>query len=236
VLTIHCLKCDVYFDERDDACAEIACPRCGYILREEAAKRVVARKPNVQPIVAENFANFDHDWDGRGVSLLGRPGILRWTKNVVVRLISSACLRCGTQVRRGTAVCPCCRAPLTQDSTAESRLVPTLRKMFVAALVFIGLPAGLIVFLLVVCAPEVEKAKRDAPQPPSVATSGIHQAGRRLKKPEHGSHPSIFRSVREWLRGTEHRKGSAASKPPLEETGDRTEYAHVPQMRPRDCA
>jgi hypothetical protein len=108
--------------------------------------------------------------------------------------------------------------------------------MFIAALVFIGLPAGLIVFLLVVCAPEVNRAKHNVPQPSSVKAPGAHQADRGLRKPGRRGLPSIFRSVRDWLRGTEHRKGSAASKPPLEETGDGAEYAHVPQMRPRDCA
>lgn len=236
MITIHCPKCDVFFDERDDASAEIACPRCGHVLRDEVLGREVDRKTELQPTVVENVANFDHDWGGPGVSLLGRPGILRWTKNVVVRLTSSACLSCGTQFRRGTAVCPCCQAPLARGSTPTSRRVPAVRKMFVAALVFIGLPAGLIVFLLVVCAPEVEKAKRNAPQPPSVATSGTRQAGRGLRKPERRGLPSVFRSIRDWLRGTEHRKGGAASKPALEETSERTEQAHVPQMRPRDGA
>jgi hypothetical protein len=176
---------------------------------------------------------FERDWDGQAVSLLGRPGMLRWTKNVVVRLTSFACLHCGTQVRRGTTVCPCCGAPLARGSTPTSRLVPALRKMIVAAMIFIGLPAGVIVFVLVVCAPEVGKARRDTPQPANVAAPVTHQ-GREPRKPEHRTLSSIFRSVRDWLRGTEHRKGGAASKPPLEETGDRAEYAHVPQMRPRD--
>jgi hypothetical protein len=221
VLTIHCPKCDVFFDECDDTCAEIACPRCGHVLRDEVAGQVA-------PL-------FERDWDGRGVSLLGRPGILRWTKNVVVRLTSFACLRCGTQVRRGTTICPCCRAPLDR-STPPSRFAPALRKMFIAALVFIGVPAGLIVFLLVVCAPEVDRAKHNAPQPSSVKAPGARQGDRELRKPDRRGRPSVFRSIRDWLRGTEHRKGCASSKPPLEDTCDRTEHAHIPQMGPRDCA
>jgi hypothetical protein len=233
VLTIHCPKCDVFFDERDDACAAIACPRCGHILREDAAGRVVTRSTNLQPTDTENFADFEHR---RQISLLGRPGILRWTKNVAVRLIVSACPHCGTQIRRGTAVCPCCGVRLNRTAAPTSRFVRLARKMIVAATIFIGVPAALIVFVLVVCAPEPDKAKRNLPPSGSVAAPESPYSDRVSRGPERRGLSSAFRSVRDWLRGTKHRSGGVASKAPLDETGDRAEPTRVPPVRSRDGA
>jgi uncharacterized Zn finger protein (UPF0148 family) len=233
VLTIHCPQCDVFFDERDDICAAIACPRCGHILREDVTARVVARKTNLQSTDRENFAVFDH---GRRISLLGRPGILRWTKNVAIRLIVSACPRCGTQIRRGMAVCPCCGARLNRAAAPTSRFVRVVRKMIIAATIFIGVPAALIVFVLVVCAPEPEKAKRNSPLSGSVAAPESPHGGRGPREPERRGLSSGFRSVRDWLRGAKHHGGGPASKAPLEETGDRAEGARVPPVRTRDGA
>ena len=110
--------------------------------------------------------SFTHASHGSGFSLSGHAGTLRWTKNVAVRLTRSLCPGCGQKVGKKMSACPHCGRLLKKGSEpASGKFIAALRKMLIAATVFIGLPAGVIVFVLVVCAPKGGEVGTNTPRP-----------------------------------------------------------------------
>ncbi len=154
----HCAKCDAVF-EMDDSPAGTTCPRCGAVAAVHRPD-VVAQPAPAAP-ATPNHGGADFWFDDRSskgaFSLSGRPGILRWTKNVAVRLTSAVCPQCGRKVTRGGHACPFCGQVLRKNAAAagSSDFSAAIKKMLLAATLFIGLPAAVIVFVLVVCAPRV---------------------------------------------------------------------------------
>ncbi len=234
---LHCPKCDAIFETHDDACAETACPRCGGMVRTADPIRSIPENPARRATTShDDFAHFSIAADSRrrGFSLTGRPGILHWTKNVAVRLVRSACPDCGRNVGKGMSVCPQCGRALKKNSAPAPReFGRVLRKMLFAAIVFIGLPAAVIVFVLVVCAPEEDNVGANAPRQAPAGTVGqrVLPPSAEPQKP-HRSPLSVLRSMRAWLRGAEHGGGGAPAKTPLEKPGDGGNDPHVPPVGP----
>ncbi|HET6323759.1 MAG TPA: hypothetical protein VFG04_03585 [Planctomycetaceae bacterium] len=91
---------------------------------------------------------------------------------------------------------------------------------------FIGIPTAVIVFVLVVCAPEGNDVGQNAPRSlPAVPDRAIRPG----EKPEvAGVDPvapkrgplSILRSLRKWLGGSERGNGNAPAKLPLDDPGN----------------
>jgi predicted RNA-binding Zn-ribbon protein involved in translation (DUF1610 family) len=243
---LHCHKCDALFEAHEDARADIACPRCGCIVRASAA--IQSGREDSAPGGAARHDEVAHflladDSRRRGFSLSGGPHILRWTKNVAVRLVSSVCPGCGHKVGRGMFSCPQCgRALKKKGAPAPQDFRRVLRKMLVAATVFIGLPAAVIVFVLVVCAPEGDDVGANAQRPApfgrvaqrSPAPSTVTQQANTEQSVPHRSPRSVLRSIRAWLRGAEHGGSSVPAKTPLEQTGEGVNDAHVPQVGTRN--
>jgi hypothetical protein len=239
---IHCPKCDAMFEARDGALAETACPHCGRIVAAAPLTSSDSKTPTSDLFAANHGgADFWFAEDAKkrsGFSLLGHPGLLHWTKNVAVRLSSSVCRGCGQKIPRGISACPHCgRAPKKSSVPKSTGFGAVLRKMVLAATVFIGLPAAVIVFVLVVCAPEGGDA--NAPQP---ARAGIAQrSGAPSGEPDESDAGvprrgplAGLRSIRAWLRGAEHRSSGVPAKTPLEKAGEGPSQPHVPPMGTRD--
>ena len=245
VLMLHCQKCDAIFEEQENACAETTCPRCGGIVRTAAAIESADPSAGVGSAEHEEGAqpSSTHASHGSGFSLSGHAGTLRWTKNVAVRLTRSVCPRCGQKVGKKMSTCPHCGRLLKKGSEpASGKFAPALRKMLIAATVFIGLPAGIIVFVLVVCAPKGGEVGTNAPRPVAadrVAARPVLPGAEPLKangnpKAEHRSPLSALRSIRDRLRGAEHGGSSVPATTPLEKTGDGVGDAHVPPVGTRN--
>jgi ribosomal protein L37AE/L43A len=242
---LHCPKCDAIFEEQENACTETTCPRCGSIIRTSAAAGSADLTGGVGSSGHEEGAHlsFTHASQGSGFSLSGRPGILRWTKNVAVTLITSVCPGCGHKVSTRSSACPHCGRLLKKGSApASTEFGSTLRKMLLAATVFIGLPAAVIVFVVVVCAPEGSDLGTDAQRsvpadrlaPRATLPGAEPQKANAVGKAEHRSPLSALRSIRDRLRGAEHGGSSVPAKAPLEKAGDRVGDAHVPPVGTRD--
>lgn len=245
VLMLHCPKCDAIFEEQENACTETTCPRCGRTICTAAAVVSAdltrgAGSTGHEEAAQVAFTDAPH---GSGFSLSGRPGILRWTKNVAVTLTSSVCPGCGHKVSTRSSACPHCGRLLKNGSApASGEFGSALRKMLLAATVFIGLPAAVIVFVVVVCAPEGSdsgtNAQRSVPAgrvaPRSTVPGAEPQKANADGKAEHRSPLSALRSIRDRLRGAEHGRSSVPAKAPLEKAGDGVGDAHVPPVGARD--
>jgi hypothetical protein len=224
---LHCPKCDAIFEAHENAQVETSCPRCGRVVSKAATNWSVPQKAGrdgaAAPDDGEHFL-FTDDSRGRGFSLAGRPGILRWTKNVAVRLVTSVCPGCGHTVRKGQPACPHCGRSLAKSpAPVSSELGLVLRKMLLAAAVFIGVPAAVIVFVLVVCAP---KGSDVGPPAARVADAKPQQAD--VDQPAERRGPRwALRSLRKWLRGPNHGSSSPA-KGSIGETGDGAEKSALP--------
>jgi hypothetical protein len=209
------------------------CPHCGLI---------TALAPEVRP--AEITPAADHHavsevWPAEearsgGISLSGRPGVLRWTKNVAVRLSGRICPQCGQATSRGALACPHCGRNLKpQSASGRTELGVALRKMLLAATLFIGLPAAVIVFILVVCAPDEADVARKPPkqQPSATATDRSSAAPERSDAARSGGPRSALRSLRAWMHGLLHGDAGAPAKPSLENPDDGTRDAQSPPPR-----
>jgi hypothetical protein len=212
---LHCPKCDAIFEAYENAQVETTCPRCGRVVSTAATNGSVPQKAGRDGAAAsddgEHFL-FTNDARGRSFSLAGRPGILRWTKNVAVRLVTSVCPDCGNKVRKGQSVCRYCGRSLAKSPAPVSgELGQVLRKMLLAAAVFIGVPAAAIVFVLVVCAPKGSdvgpRAPRSMPagpvQPRATVPDAKSQPADVDQPAERRSPRWALRSLRKWLRRTE---------------------------------
>jgi predicted nucleic acid-binding Zn-ribbon protein len=229
----HCANCEAVF-ETDDSPAGTTCPRCGAVAAVHRPNVVAQPAPGAPATPNHGGADFWFD-DGPskgGFALSGRPGILRWTKNVAVRLTSAACPRCGRKLARGSAACPSCGQVLRKDAAAASSdFGAAIKKMLLAATLFIGLPAAVIVFVLVVCAPEgadVAKAPKGRPAAAQGAAAPVAQP--EVARPQRRTPLSVLRSLRDKLRGTEHDGGSVPAKPSLEKTSDGPTNTNVPAV------
>jgi len=242
---LHCPKCDAIFEEQENACTETACPRCGGIIRMAAAIEPADRSAGIGSAGHEDGAHllFANAPQSSGFSLSGRPGILRWTKNVAVTLTSSICPGCGHKVITRSSACPRCGRLLKKGSApASGEFGSTVRKMLLAATVFIGLPAAVIVFVVVVCAPEGSdlgtNAQRSVPAgrvaPRATLPGAEPQKANADGKTERRSPLSALRSIRERLRGAEHGGSRVPAKAPLEKAGEGVGDAHVPPVGTRD--
>jgi len=235
-LMTHCAKCDAVF-EMDDSPAGTTCPRCGAVAAVHRPALVSQPAPAAPTTPNRGGADFWFD-DGSskgGFSLSGRPGILRWTKNVAVRLTSAVCPHCSRKVARGSAACPFCGQVLRKNAAAagSSDFSAAIKKMLLAATLFIGLPAAVIVFVLVVCAPEgadVAKAPKTRPAPGAAQGVAAPAAQPEAARPQRRTPLSVLRSVRDKLRGTEHDGGSVPAKPSLEKTSDGPANTNVPTV------
>ena len=229
------------FEAPLDACAETACPRCGRIVPVTAAVRSERHNPSSGGFDAHDdiphFLSADGSHGG-SFSLSGQPGILRWTKNVAVRLVNSVCPNCGHKVGRAMPACPHCGHVLRKNSAPVSgEFGRVLRKMLIAATVFIGFPAGVIVFVLVVCAPKGGDVGFNAPRPAPASPGGpsvTPQKANANADAPHRTALSVLRAIRDRLRGSDHGPSSVPAKPSLEKTGDGVRDAHVPPMGTRD--
>jgi hypothetical protein len=224
---VHCPKCDASFEAQDQTHAETVCPRCG----------ATGAATSGAPVAVAA------DSRGGGFSLSGRPGILRWTKNVAVRLVRSVCPVCGQKIGPGMPACPHCGCALKKSPAPPSgELGPALRKMLIAATVFIGIPAAIIVFILVVCAPEGGDVAPKAGRPPRPAPiaerteppSAQPQKADAERPESKGSLRSVLRSVRDRLRGSEHGSSSVPAKTSLEKPGQGPSDSNVPPVGTRD--
>ena len=253
-MTIHCPSCRTIFEPRADGRGEAECPYCGRIFKVAAASETASYTPApvaAAPAAKEAVTVLPPTETVRGgqISLQGRPGILRWTKNVAVRFTHAACSGCGRNVAKRASVCPFCGQALKKsDVPASVGFGSALRMMAIAALVFIGIPAAIIVFILVVLAPEggdvAPKARRPVAAKPLPKNPGSPnpelQAGAKSGKADEsqatrGRGPlSVLRSLRDRLRGTEHGSSSVPAKAPLQKAGDGASDAHVPPVGPGD--
>jgi hypothetical protein len=228
----HCAKCDAVF-EMDDSPAGTTCPRCGAVAAVHRPALVSQPAPAAPATPNRGGADFWFD-DGSskgGFSLSGRPGILRWTKNVAVRLTSAVCPHCSRKVARGSAACPFCGQILR--TAASSDFGAAIKKMLLAATLFIGLPAAVIVFVLVVCAPEgadVAKAPKTRPAAGAAQGAAAQPAPAEAARPQRRTPLSVLRSLRDKLRGTEHDGGSVPAKPSLEKASDGPTNTNVPAV------
>ncbi len=240
---LYCPKCDALF-EAHEASLRTACPRCGNLVPASQAIKSARGGHLLEtasgPAEVTHFPIADDSRRG-GFALSGRPGTLRWTKNVAIRLVSSVCANCGYKVVRGLAACPHCGRPIKGKSAQKpSELSLVLRKMLIAATVFIGLPAAVIVFVLVVCAPKGGNAEKGAPK--SVQRSSSTDAAAAPLAGSNDESPkadraatrkgplSGLRAIRDKLRGTEHGGSGVPTKAPLEKTSDGVGDANVPPM------
>ncbi len=227
----HCAKCDAVF-ETDDSPTGTTCPRCGAVASVRSPNLVSQPAPAAPVTPNHGGADFWFD-DGSskgGFALSGRPGTLRWTKNVAVRLTSAVCPHCDRKVARGSAACPFCGQVLRKDVPAASSDFGTaIKKMLLAATLFIGLPAAVIVFVLVICAPkgaDLAKAPKTRPAAGAAAPAAQPEAAR----PQRRTPLSVLRSLRDKLRSTEHDGGSVPAKPSLEKTSDGPTNTNVPAV------
>lgn len=245
MLMLHCPKCDAIFEEPENPRSDTTCPRCGGIIHTAAVVGSADRTGGAGSTGHEEGAHlsFSHASHGSGISLSGRPGILRWTKNVAVTLTSSVCPGCGHKVSPRLSACPRCGRLLKKGSApASGEFGSTVRKMLIAATLFIGLPAAVIVFVVVVCAPEADDVGSDAPRPapagrvaPRPTLTGAEPQKDNLeRKTEHRSPLSVLRSIRDRLRGAEHGGSSVPAKAPLDKTGDGVGDARVPPVGTRN--
>ncbi len=236
VVMMHCAKCDAVF-EVGEGPAGTVCPRCGAVAAPDAPTLTVVTTAPAAPITPNHGEAdfwFDDGSSKGGMALKGRPGTLRWTKNVAVRLTHSVCPHCGRKIARGSQACAYCGQMLKRSSGGSSDLGAALKKMLLAAMLVIGLPAALIVFVLVVCAPQggdVQKAPKGSP-PAAAKGGGAVQSGGQPASGEEAKPRrtplSVLRSLRDKLRGTEHDGGSVPAKSSLEKTSDGTAKANVP--------
>jgi uncharacterized Zn finger protein (UPF0148 family) len=238
VLILHCPKCDAILEAHDDAHFETTCPRCGRVVRTGAtipwfaanADRGVAKERDQQL----HFVGTDASRESR-FSLAGQPGILRWTKNVAVRLIASVCPACGHRVRKGMTACPHCGRSLTKQAAPRlPELGRVLRKVLLRAAVFIGLPAAVIVFVLIVCAPEGGDVGQNGPRSTPTGSARERTAAAATTQQNNPNEAVVkrgplspLRSFRKWLRGPARGSGAPAEAP-LGEAADRAEKSRVP--------
>jgi hypothetical protein len=231
---IHCANCDAIFEAHDSP-AGTTCPRCGAVAAVHRPDR--ASQPAPAAPLTPNHGGADF-WFEEGsskdrFSLSGRPGILRWTKNVAVRFTTAVCPHCGRKVARGSAACPFCGQALKRDAAGSSDFAAAIKKMLLAATLFIGLPAGVIVFVLVVCAPQganVAKAPKARRGAGAAQGAAAQPASPEAAPPQRRTPLSVFRSMRDKLRGTEHDGGSVPAKPALEKTSDGPTNTNVPAV------
>jgi rubrerythrin len=237
VLILHCPKCDAIFEAHDDAHFETTCPRCGRVVRTGATISWFAANADRRGAKErDDQAHLSGAEDSREsrFSLAGRPGILRWTKNVAVRLIASVCPACGHTVRRGMTACPLCgRSLIKQAAPRLPELGRVLRKVLLRTAVFIGLPAAVIVFVLIVCAPEGGDLGQNAPRSTPAGSARERTAAAATAQQNNPNEAvvkrgplSALRSFRKWLRGPE--RGSSPARAPLSEAPDRAGKADVP--------
>jgi uncharacterized Zn finger protein (UPF0148 family) len=238
VLILHCPKCDAIFEAHDDAHFETTCPRCGRVVRTGAT--VSWFTANADQSVANerdepaHVCGADASRDSR-FSLAGQPGILRWTKNVAVRLVASVCPACGHTIRRGATACPLCGRSLTKQAAPRlPELGRMLRKVLLRTAVFIGLPAAVIVFVLIVCAPEGGDVGQNGPRSTPTGSARERPAAAVTAQQNNPNEAvakrgplSALRSFRKWLRGPARGSGAPAQAP-LGESPDRAEKARVP--------
>jgi predicted RNA-binding Zn-ribbon protein involved in translation (DUF1610 family) len=228
---LRCPSCHSNF-EAQSAQVENVCPHCGLI----TALAPEVRPAEITPAAAQHAA--PEIWPAEearsgGISLSGRPGVLRWTKNVAVRFSGRTCPQCGHTVARGALACPYCgRILKPQSAPARTELSVVLRKMLLAAILFIGLPAAVIVFILVVCAPEEgDVAGKGPKQQPSATATDRNGTG--PTRPD-GARPgrrgprSALSSMRAWVYGLLHGGASVPAKPALENPDDGTRDAQSP--------
>ncbi len=235
---LHCPKCDAIFEAHEDAHVETTCPRCGRVVSKGAPIGSLSRGVGEDNSAASESGShflFTNAPRAGGVSLAGRPGILRWTKNVAVRLVASSCPACGRSVGKRLSWCPYCGRPLQKSSVpAAAEWVRRLRKILVATTVFIGIPTAVIVFVLVVCAPEGNDVGVNAPRALPAARDATTRPGEKPEvarvdpiAPKRGP-LSALRSLRKWLRGPERGNGDVPAKSPLEGSGHALGKSRVP--------
>jgi hypothetical protein len=105
--------------------------------------------------------------------------------------------------------------------------------MLLAATLFIGLPSAVIVFVLVVCAPEgadLAKAPKGRPAAQGAAAPAAQPSQPEVARPQRRTPLSVLRSLRDKLRGTEHGGGSVPAKPSLQKTSDGPASTNVPAV------
>jgi ribosomal protein L37AE/L43A len=236
---LHCANCDAIFEAHDDAHVDTTCPRCGRVVRAGATISSIPKHTDRDEAVAPDdgghFLFTDESRRG-GFSLAGQPGILRWTKNVAVRLVNSVCPACGHTTRKGMSTCPHCGRSLKNGSPPVSgELGQLLRKVLLAAAVFIGAPAAVIVFVLVVCAPEESDVPPNAqPSAPAGPIQERAKQGNATRAVPKRSPLSRLQALRKWLHGAQPGTGSSPAKVPSGKTGDEPEKSHGPAVGARN--
>jgi hypothetical protein len=249
VLTLRCPSCHGDFEPQGDPRGDAECPYCGRIFQTPAlagsassADAAERRSTNEE---AADLA-FTDTVPRTQMSLSGQPGILKWTKNVAVRLILATCPACGRGMAKGATVCPLCGYRLKDKTPASLGLAAILRKMALASVIVIGVPAALIVFLVVVCAPRENGVTPKPRRPAAVRQAGEGGAPAKATPASDAGAPvtdanglkarkgplSTLRSLRDRLRGAEHGSGSAPAKTPLEKTSDGVTDPNVPPAGP----
>ncbi len=219
VLMLHCPKCDAIFEAHDDAHVETTCPRCGRVVSTAAIRSVFMVLRDASPddpakgettVVRTSYSQTIRvtaalRWPGAPASCAGRK---TWPYGWWPR----AALLAATRSGKACPWCPYCGRSLKKARRRGlQNWGDVLRKVLLAATVFIGIPTAVIVFVLVVCAPEGNDVGQNAPRSlPAVPDQP--RAIRPGEKPEVASVDpvapkrsplSALRSLRKWLRRTE---------------------------------
>jgi predicted amidophosphoribosyltransferase len=143
VLQLHCPKCDAPIEASTaDAADKARCWRCGHSFAPELRSEV---RPD-----ANGFCAAD-DWTVHVPAFPGKRAV-RLVQRLARRPAASTCPACREEVSRQAVACPSCGRMLKQRSRLAFSSADW-RRIGVAILVFIGLPAAVIFFLIVLCAP-----------------------------------------------------------------------------------
>jgi uncharacterized paraquat-inducible protein A len=143
VLQLHCPHCDAPIEVQTAEAADNArCWRCGHTFAPELRPEI---RPDAHGLCAAD------DWTVHVPAFPGRRAI-RLVQSLSSRPAFSTCPACGKKVSRQVVACPSCGRVLKQRSRrwlsrAEWRTIG------IAIIVFVGLPAAVIFFLVVLCAP-----------------------------------------------------------------------------------
>jgi uncharacterized paraquat-inducible protein A len=147
VLQIHCPKCDAPIEVRaEDAADNARCWRCGHTFATQLRPET---RPEIRPDANGSCAA--DDWSVHVPAFSGKKAV-RLVRRLASRPPLAFCPACGKEVSRQAVACPSCRRALKKRP--RRRLSNSdWQTIGIALIVTIGLPAAVIFFLVVVCAP-----------------------------------------------------------------------------------
>lgn len=157
MLEVRCPNCDAPIATHADARGMAECARCGRIFDADVRSKPMAEHEGFDktPALTVPTPAFPGNQLFRAVQRLARRSSFILRTKSVLNAGGPAAIRGANQ---------------SQPRRRFGRLRPELRRIFFAALVFLGVPGALIFFVIVVCAPKEDAVLRhpvraERPQP-----------------------------------------------------------------------